>query len=108
MFFCSIGVPNGFHALCEHYTFDPMFFINCDFNDDSDAPATRVIVSLPGIIQDRNVSFDTIPVRHSTYREVVKIDLTYVTTGIYTLTLTAVNKIGKIIVFNSTFYIDSK
>ena len=107
-FFWSIEVPDNFQAVCQNNTLGPTYFINCDFNDDSDNPATGVIVSLPGIIQDKLVSFDTIPVQHLTYPELVNIDLRYVTSGIYTLSLTAVNQIDNIIVFNSTFYINSK
>ena len=67
-----------------------------------------MIVSLPGIIQDKLVSFDKIPVQHKKYTELVNIDLTYVTSGIYTLTLTAVNMIGNVTIFSSTHYIDGK
>ena len=105
---CPLGVPNKFTASCDNTTVDGTFILHCDFNDDSDAPATGVIVSLPGIIQDRNISFDTIPVRNLTYPELVKFNLTYVTAGIYTLTLTAVNKIGHVTLFRSTFNIDGK
>ena len=107
-FFWSIEVPDDFHVACKNNRLGPTFSINCDFNDDSDNPATGVIVSLPGIIQDKLVSFDKIPVQHLTYPELVNIDLTYVTSGIYTLTLTAVNMIDNITVFNSTFHINSK
>ena len=105
---CPLGVPNKFTASCDNTTVGSTFILDCDFNDDSDAPATKVIVSLPGIIEDKLVSFDTIPVRHLTYPELVNIDLTYVTEGIYTLTLTAVNLIGNVTVFHSTHYIDGK
>ena len=101
-----LGVPNHFNASCDNTSVGGTFILYCDFNDNSDAPATGVIVSLPGIIQDKLVSFNTIPVQHKKYTELVNIDLTYVTAGIYTLTLTAVNMIGKIIVFSSTGYID--
>ena len=67
-----------------------------------------MIVSLPGIIQDKLVSFDKIPVQHKKYPELVNIDLIYVTSGIYTLTLTAVNMIGNVTVYSSTHYIDGK
>ena len=67
-----------------------------------------MIVSLPGIIQDKLVSFNTIPVQHLTYPELVNINLTYVTSGIYTLTLTAVNMIGNVTIFSSTHYIIGK
>ena len=82
--------------------------MNCNFNDDSDAPATGVIISLPGIIEDKLVSFDIIPVQHLTHHEVVTTDLRYVIPGIYTLTVTAINQINNVTVFKSTFYIDSK
>ena len=108
MFFCSIGAPNGFHASCETTILSSTFFVNCDFNDNSDAPATGVIISLPGIIENKHISFDTIPVQHLTHHEVVSVDLTYVIPGIYNLILTAINQIGNVHVFNSTFYIDGK
>ena len=104
----SLGVPDHFTASCDNNTVGGTFILDCDFNDNSDAPATGVIVSLPGIIEDKLVSFDTIPVQHLSYVELVNIDLTYVTAGIYTLTLTAVNMIGNVTVFNSTHYIDGK
>ena len=103
-----LGVPNHFNASCDNTSVGGTFILHCDFNDNSDAPATGVIVSLPGIIQDKLVSFDKIPVQHKKYPKLVNIDLTYVTSGIYTLTLTAVNQIDNIIVFNSTFHINSK
>ena len=108
MFFCSIGAPNGFHASCENTILSSTFFVNCNFNDDSDAPATGVIISLPGIIENKLISFDTIPVQHLTHHEVVTTDLIYVISGIYTLTVTAINQIGNVHVFKSTFYIDGK
>ena len=105
---CPLGVPNKFTASCDNTTVGGTFILDCDFNDDSDAPAIGVIVSLPGIIEDKLVSFDTIPVRHSTYPELVKFNLTYVTAGIYTLTLTVVNQIGNVTLLRSTFNINGK
>ena len=108
MFFCSIEIPDDFHASCETTIVPPTFFVNCNFNDDSDAPATGVIISLPGIIEDKLVSFDIIPVQHLTHHEVVTTDLRYVIPGIYTLIVTAINQINNVTVFKSTFYIDGK
>ena len=107
-FFCSIEIPDNFHASCENTILPPTFFVKCNFNDDSDAPATGVIISLPGIIENKLISFETIPVQHLTHHEVVTTDLRYVTSGIYNLTVTAINQINNVTVFNSTFYIDSK
>ena len=108
MFFCSIGVPNVFHALCQNSTLGTTFFINCDFNDDSDAPATGVIISLSGIIQDKHMSFEVIPVKDITYPSIITVDLVHVVTGVYTLTLTAVNMLGNFTVINSTYIIVGK
>ena len=107
MFLCSIGAPNGFHASCDNNTFGSTFFINCNFNDDSDAPATGVNISLSGIIENKHMNFYVIPVKNIVYPSIITADLIHVITGVYTLTLTAINMLDNFTI-NSTLFIEGK
>ncbi|XP_003386787.2 PREDICTED: uncharacterized protein LOC100633809 isoform X1 [Amphimedon queenslandica] len=78
--------------------------IVCYANDYSDAPATGVTVSSPGLNEPQYYSFERIPARDFQI-QVVSRDLTEIAPGNYTVSMTALNLIKNQSVFEKTYYV---
>lgn len=103
-----VGGANKFQIDCTNATTDDNdFVLQCEINDESDAPATGIIVSLPGLTSDISLPFDTIPVTDKSFQLFNK-STNYIDSGIYTLSIVAVNQLQNVTVVNSTFFVEGK
>ena len=78
--------------------------IVCYANDYSDAPATALIVTSPGLNEPQYIQFEQIPAVNVPI-PVVSRSLSELAAGNYTVTMTAVNLIKNQSVFEKTYYV---
>ena len=90
-------------ACTATYTSDDAIIV-CYANDSSDAPATGIMVTVPGLNEPQYHSFEQIPA-HNFEIQVVTRDLTDIAAGNYTVSITALNLIKNQSVFEKTYYV---